>query len=119
MRKSSLIIIFFCLSLQVFSQLSNKHWIPPLHARQANLVEDHYLYLSTPIETPFEVTVTTGDGNAIQGSPFTISKGNPVSVFIGFGQPSPMFVNFLEVNSATDNGLILQGSKDFYASFRV
>ena len=119
MKKFIVIITFLSLSSNVFAQLSNRHWIPPLHARQANLVEDHYLYLSTPIETPFEVTVTTGDGNAIQGSPFTISKGNPVSVFIGFGQPSPMFVNFLEVNSPTDNGLILQGSKDFYASFRV
>ena len=119
MKKFIVIITFLSLSSNVFAQLSNRHWIPPLHARQANLVEDHYLYLSTPIETPFEVTVTTGDGNAIQGSPFTISKGNPVSVLIGDTQPSSMFVNINEVGIPTSKGLILQGTKDFYASFRV
>ena len=119
MKKFLIIITFLSLSSNVFAQLSNRHWIPPLHARQANLVEDHYLYLSTPIETPFEVTVTTGDGNAIQGSPFTISKGNPVSVLIGDTQPSSMFVNINEVGIPTSKGLILQGSKDFYTSFRV
>ena len=119
MKKFIVIITFLSLSSNVFAQLSNRHWIPPLHARQANLVEDHYLYLSTPIETPFEVTVTTGDGNAIQGSPFTISKGNPVSVLIGDTQPSSMFVNINEVGIPTSKGLILQGSKDFYTSFRV
>jgi hypothetical protein len=43
MKKFIIIITFLSLSSNVFSQLSNRHWIPPLHARQANLVEDHYL----------------------------------------------------------------------------
>jgi gliding motility-associated-like protein len=119
MKKFLIIIAFFSLSATVFAQLSNRHWIPPLHARQANLVEDHYLYLSTPIETPFEITVTTGDGIPIQGSPFVISRGNPISVIIGETQPSSMFVNINEVGIPTSKGLILQGTKDFYASFRV
>ena len=116
-------VVLFCfimlLSSNVFSQLSRKHWIPPLHARTNNLVEDHYLYLSTPVTTPFQVTVTQGDGTPFPGSPFTISNANPVTIFIGGAQPSPMFVNSNELNEPTVKGLILEGTRDFYASFRV
>ena len=112
-----LVFLFIC-SIG-FSQLSDKHWIPPLHAREATAVNDHYLYLSTPSATPFQVTVTTGNGAQITGSPFTISQGNPVQILIGNSQPSTMFVGTNELNTPTSKGLILEGSDDFYVSFRV
>lgn len=104
----------------IFGQLSNKHWLPPLHARDASVVNDHYLYLSTPNPTPFAVNVSTGNGTPIPGSPFTISQGNPVTINIGNTQPSNMFLNISNVNVVTDNsGLILEGNEDFYATFKV
>ena len=120
MKKILIIIIFFSLSATVFAQLSNRHWIPPLHARADNLVNQHLLYLSTPVDTPFAVIVTTGNGIQIPGSPFTISRGNPATILIGNSQPSDMFVGINDVNVVLNNkGLILTANEDFYASFRV
>lgn len=118
MRLSIIALLLF--SNFTFGQLSNKHWLPPLHARDASVVQDHYLYLSTPEPTPFAVKVTTGDGIQIPGSPFTISQGNPQTINIGNTQPSNMFVNFSNVNVVNGQyGLILEGTKDFYATFKV
>jgi gliding motility-associated-like protein len=102
------------------AQLSNKHWLPPLHSRDETAIENHYLYLSTPETVPFQVTVTTGNGTPIAGSPFTISQSTPVVVTVGFGQPTQMFLDITDVNIVkNDKGLILQGAKDFYVSFRM
>lgn len=103
------------------AQLSKKHWIPPIHARIGEtFVADHYVYLSTPETTPFQVTVTGGDGTPVDGSPFTISSGNPATVSIGFSQPSIMFLSNSDLNIVKqDKGLILEGSKEFYATFKV
>jgi gliding motility-associated-like protein len=120
MKKILLVLTLLLFSLFSFSQLSNKHWIPPLHSRNGDVVSDHYIYLSTPSATPFAVSVKTGNGTPITGSPFTISQGNPVRVLIGNTQPSPMFLDINDVNTVeSDKGLILEGSKDFYVSFRV
>lgn len=118
--KNFYIITTLLLSLVSFSQLSNKHWIPPLHSRDDTAIQDHYLYLSTPETTPFQVTVKTGDGNPIAGSPFTISRTNPSIILIGNGQPSSMFLDQTDLNVVvSDKGLILESTKDFYASFRM
>lgn len=105
----------------VTAQLSTKHWIPPIHARGGETsVRDHYIYLSTPEATPFQVTITNGNNIPITGSPFTISSGNPVRVTIGNVQPSNMFISRSDLNIVkSDKGLILEGSKEFYATFKV
>lgn len=115
-----LVLIFTLLFTNfLFSQLSNKHWLPPLHSRDG-IVEDHYLYLSTPNPTPFSVSVKSGNGTPIVGSPFTISQGNPQTINIGNGQPSLMFLNQSDVNIVnSDKGLILEATKDFYATFKM
>lgn len=117
---------FFCLFVlllanTVTAQLSKKHWLPPIHAREGqSYIEDHYIYLSTPETTPFEVTIKTGNNVPLTGSPFTISKGNPVRVTIGYNQSSPMFVSQTEVGVTRSNkGLILEGSKEFFTTFKV
>ena len=63
----------------MFAQLSNRHWIPPLHARTNNLVNQHLLYLSTPVDTPFAVTVTVALGtNGFDNASFSFYP-NPTS----------------------------------------
>ncbi|WP_313804802.1 T9SS type B sorting domain-containing protein [Flavobacterium sp.] len=104
----------------IAAQLSSKHWIPPIHSRDPSQIEDHYVYLSTPEVNPIQVTITYGDGSPVAGSPFTISQVNPAVVNIGYGQPSRMFLNRVEVNIVkSDKGLILSSTKDFYVSFRM
>lgn len=102
------------------AQLSNKHWLPPLHSRDDTAIQDHYLYISTAETTPFQVTVKDGNGTPISGSPFTVSQTNPVVVTVGNGQPTKMFLDLNDINSVqNDKGLILEGPKDFYVSFRM
>lgn len=119
MKNYLLILSFFTFFISQ-AQLSNKHWIPPLHARDESTIQDHYVYISTAETTPFLVTVTTGNGAPIPGSPFTVSRTNPVEVTIGTGQPTQMFLELDDVNVVkNDKGLILEGPKDFYVSFRM
>jgi gliding motility-associated-like protein len=114
------LIISLLFTNLLFSQLSNKHWLPPLHGRVNSDVSDHYLYLSTPEPIAFNVTIKRGDGTLLPGSPFSISQGNPVTIAIGNSQPSDMFVTLSDVNIVTNSGgLVLEATKDFYATFKV
>jgi gliding motility-associated-like protein len=120
MIKNIFITVVLLITSLGFSQLSNKHWIPPLHSRSETAIQDHYLYLSTPEVTPFLVTVTDGNGAPFPGSPFSLSQATPVVITIGNGQPTKMFLDIADVNTVVSNsGIIAQGSKDFYASFRM
>ena len=65
----------------MFGQLSDKHWLPPLHSRSASNVGEHVVYLSTPVTTPFQVTVTNGNGLAV--GTYTVSAGNPTQFTVG------------------------------------
>ncbi len=119
MSKKILYILLLFSSVN-YAQLSNKHWIPPLHSRSGSIIQEHYLYLSTPETTPIQVTVTDGSGTPISGSPFTISQGNPHYELIGTTQPSVMMLNQSDLNIAkTNKGLILESTGEFYASFRL
>ena len=121
MNMKKLAILFLLLSSLIsFSQLSNKHWIPPLHSRDSGQISDQYIYLSTNETTPFQVTATDGNGTPYAGSPFTISAATPISFTIGTGQPTKMFLSLSDVNTVVSGkGVLLQGTKDFYVSFRM
>lgn len=115
-----IIFLLILISNVSYSQLSNKHWLPPIHSRLAEVVQDHYIYLSTPEPVPFQVTIKNGSGTQIAGSPFTIAQGAPTRILIGSQQPSTMFLSANEIGKVINSkGLILEGPKDFYASFRV
>lgn len=109
-----LLIIFTLSSALAYGQLSNKHWLPPLHSRGVTNFSDfdQYVYLSTPEPVPFQVTVTDGNGVPIAGSPFTISQNNPVSFLVGNVQPSLMMVNRSDLHQPLSNtGLIFRRYK--------
>lgn len=119
--KNYLLILTFFTFITSQAQLSNKHWLPPTHARYSErAIEDHYLYLSTAVTTSFQVNITYGNGTPIPGSPFTLSNSNPLEILIGNGQPTAMFLDESDVNIVkSDKGLILEGPEDFYVSFRM
>jgi|UPI0004BADA0A gliding motility-associated-like protein len=121
MKKLALLFVLLS-SLISFSQLSNKHWIPPLHCRVASNISEQYIYMSTNETTPFQVTATDGSGTPYPGSPFTISATSPRFFYVGTGQgtTSKMFLNLGDVNTPiSGKGIILEGPKDFYVSFRM
>ena len=82
MKKLTLLFILLS-SLISFSQLSNKHWIPPLHCRVASNISEQYIYMSTNETTPFQVKATDGAGVEYIGSPFTISASAPKFFYVG------------------------------------
>ena len=121
MKKIALFFFIF-ITVSCFAQLSNKHWIPPLHSRNSSnaQIADQYIYLSTAEPTSFLVTVTDGSGIPFVGSPFSLSASNSVKIKIGDQQPSKMFLELIDVNKVvSDKGIILEGSKDFYVSLRM
>jgi gliding motility-associated-like protein len=70
---SVLVFFLFCTS-NVFAQLSDLHYLPPL--KQNNIaIDQQAIYLSTPETTPFVVNVYRGNATSATIS-FTISKGN-------------------------------------------
>lgn len=120
MMSKKILFILLLISSVNYAQLSNKHWIPPLHSRDQTAIQDHYVYLSTPETTPFLVNVTDGSGMPFPGSPFLISATNSQRIDIGTGSNTKMFLPLNEVNTVlSDKGLILEGAKDFYVSFRL
>ena len=119
MKKLALLFLLLS-SLISFSQLSNKHWIPPLHSRDNSAISDQYIYMSTNETVPFQVIATDGSGTPYAGSPFTLSAATPISFSIGTGQPTKMFLSLSDVNTVVSGkGVLLQGTKDFYVSFRM
>lgn len=101
-------------------QLDTVHYFPPLHSRNNNQVADHYLYLSTPVSTPFDVTVTDGSGNFVTSQ--TISQGNPFVYQVGPNQTSgsPLFLDRPNVHTIhTNRGLIASADELFYAEVRT
>ncbi len=118
--KKIYILLAFLTFFTNYAQLSNKHWLPPLHSRDATAISDQYIYMSTNETVPFQVVATDGNGIPYAGSPFTISATSPASFTVGTGQPTNMFLNLSDVNTVVSGkGIILQGTKDFYVSFRM
>jgi hypothetical protein len=115
-----LIVCFFGFS-EALAQLDTIHRIPPLHARQTKDIEDHHLYLSTPKQQSFQVSITDGAGNTFKNSPYTISNSSPVEIQVGIGQnPSTeLMVPDDSVGVILQNkGLVLKASKPFYVNAR-
>jgi gliding motility-associated-like protein len=119
--KFACVLFAFGLGTGAIAQLDTLHWIPPLHSRDNAQIEDHYLYLSTPIQEPVTVTIADGSGNAFPGSPFTIENGSPLDVSIGNGQTSgsKLMVSNAELNTTlTNRGLIVSSSAPIFCNAR-
>lgn len=118
----TLIFIYLFSSLGI-AQLDNRHYFPPLHCKDGGELTQHYIYLSTPETTPFQVAIL--DGAGMPQSLETISAGNPAVYKIaddGLLNHSKIFVPRDEVNTVLSNkGLIVQslGNHKFYAEMRV
>ncbi|MGY8919996.1 MAG: IgGFc-binding protein, partial [Flavobacteriales bacterium] len=117
--KLSLFSLFFLFSLNSFSQFSKTHYIPPVATTGSGAANplDQYLYVSTPNEIPFDVTITP-----IGGTPTTISVSNSSPYEYSIGNNSNTNLIALTSNSGekfTNKGFIVEAEDLVYVSARM
>lgn len=116
--KVSQLFLFFILlfPLHGFAQLATEHYIPPMFGREDK--GEHYIVLSTPSTTPFNVSITDGSGNLITTQ--LISSAASVTYHLGNGDTTAFLVTEAELNTVLNGeGLILTGPEAFYVNIRV
>lgn len=113
--KKTLLIFFIFLSISCFAQFSKTHYIPPLTAN-ANLVEDHYLYISTPSTKDVNFKIIAIGGIVING---VVSNNSPYRLFIGQGDDTQLFTPKQTIGILKNKGYIIEAEDLIYASVRV
>jgi IgGFc binding protein/CHU_C Type IX secretion signal domain/SprB repeat len=109
-------VLFIAQAALLSAQLDTIHWIPPMHARSE--WGPHFVYLSTPEKQPFEVYIRNGAGVLLATA--VISNTKAYRYDMGASNDTPVMVGAGQLNQPLeDKGLVLNGSKQFYASFRV
>ncbi|WP_298487694.1 T9SS type B sorting domain-containing protein [uncultured Maribacter sp.] len=119
--KNYLFIILLFISALGHSQLSKKHFIPPLtNAAFGNAnPEDQYIYISTPSGLDITYTIIPvgqPTANHITG---TVSNANPDEVSIGYGN-GQLFIPSNSTSTITnDKGYIIEADAPVYVSVRM
>lgn len=114
--KKFLILLFIFASLNCFSQFSKTHYIPPISAAQNNMVEDHYLYISTPSTTNVNFKIIEIGGTIITG---VVSNNLPYVYTIGTGNLTQLFTPKANTGIIQNKGYIIEADALVYASVRV
>jgi gliding motility-associated-like protein len=113
--KKTLLIFFTFLSISCFAQFSKTHYVPPLTAN-TNLVEDHYLYISTPSTKDVNFKIIAIGGTVING----IAKNNsPYRLYIGQGDDTQLFTPKQTIGILKNKGYIIEAEDLIYVSVRV
>ena len=103
-------------SADLVAQLDTIHWLPPMHARDE--WGPQFLYLSTPEQESFPVSIRDGAGTLL--TTVNISNSQPYRYDLGSSSNTPVLVSQDELHKAVKGkGLVIDGPKKFYAYFRV
>ncbi len=104
-------LLFF--SFFGFAQLDTDHWFAPMAAKAGNSGLESYIYLSTNETVPFTVNIYNDN---ILYATATISKGNPMEVYI----PGNFMMGTTQSQLFTpvSKGIYLQGPKKYFANYR-
>ncbi|GAB1856612.1 hypothetical protein MHTCC0001_14470 [Flavobacteriaceae bacterium MHTCC 0001] len=113
-----LLICFTLTTHKCFSQLSKKHYIPPLTSGEPNAdPQDQWIYISTPNDGLVPYTITEVGNATIAG---TVSNATPQIVSIGNGYDTQLFQNSDESSTITnDKGYIIEADAPIYVSVRM
>lgn len=104
MLKKLTLFLFFIVSFTSYSQLSDRHYLPPLKQQNNNqAIKEQAVYLSTPNTTSFTVNVYRGTSTSILTS-FSLSKSTPIKYTLGNGD------NNVTLVTNTNTGTILNNS---------
>ncbi|RXQ96785.1 T9SS type B sorting domain-containing protein [Ancylomarina salipaludis] len=121
--KIAILFLLYALPLTSKAQLDLIHYVPPLYAgtNSESDIEDHWVVLTTPSETPITVTIKKGDGTIFQVVE-GVSMDTPKSIPLGSGtliNPPLGVVNYSSLNKViSDQGLIFTSSEAFYVNIR-
>ena len=113
--KKTLLALFVLLSVATFAQFSKTHYIPPITA-QSNLVEEHYIYISTPSTKNVAFKIIENGGNIING---VVNNLNPYRYFIGTGDFTQLFTPKNTIGILQNKGFVIEAQDLVYANIRV
>ena len=114
------LFILVCFVFQnISAQFSKTHYIPPIATTGSGPAapQTQHLYISTPNEIPFNVTI-----NPIGGTPITVqvSNANPYEYYIGAGVDTNFIAQTnLSGQNLTDKGFIIEAEDLVYVSVRL
>ena len=116
-----ILLLFFLFSgLQLNSQLSKKHYIPPLTSAsgQSTAPGDQWLYISTPSVDPINFTVKRADGTIFRTG--QVSNANSQEFSAGpTGSSGYLFIPRSGAELAQDSaGFIIEAEQEIYVSAR-
>ena len=103
----------------VLAQYSKSHYIPPITTTGNGAANplDQYLYVSTPNEIPFNVTITPIGGTS---TTFSISNSSPYEYSIGNNANTNLIaLTANAVDKFTDKGFIVEAEDLVYVSARM
>ena len=119
--QSFLFILIILFSIKGFSQLSKKHYIPPLTSAafgNAN-VEDQHIYLSTPSNSNIPYTIIPVGQPAVNYMTGIVSNAAPQQIPIGTGN-GQLFIPSTQTSVVTnDRGYIIDAEAPIYVSVRM
>ncbi|HEU4789328.1 MAG TPA: gliding motility protein, partial [Flavobacterium sp.] len=113
--KNTLLVLITFFSLNCFSQFSKTHYIPPLISA-IGLVEDQYLYISTPSLTDVNFKIISNGGTVIYG---TVNSNNPYRYSIGTGDNTQLFTPITSTGIVANKGYVIEAEDLIYVSARV
>jgi gliding motility-associated-like protein len=113
--KKRFLYIFTFISISCFAQFSKTHYIPPLISA-TGLVEDQYLYISTPSTKNVAFKIITIGGSVIYA---TVNNTNPYRYDIGTGDNTQLFTPNTSIGIVKNKGFIIEAEDLIYASTRV
>lgn len=110
------IYLFLLISISCFAQFSKTHYIPPLTASAINMVNDHYLYISTPNKNNVPFKIIQNGGATITG---VVNNSNPYIYQIGSNINSSLFTPKTAIGKITNKGYTIEAEDLVYVSVRV
>lgn len=113
--KKALLFIFTLLSIKSFSQFSKTHYIPPLIS-SIGLVEDQYLYISTPSIKSVTFKIIQNGTNLITA---TVNSTSPFRYDIGSGENTQLFTPITNIGIVKNKGYIIEAEDLIYVSVRI
>jgi hypothetical protein len=117
--KFILLFILFTFSINSFSQFSKTHYIPPVPNLNngATAARIQYLYISTPNEEEFNVTITAIGGEA---ETLTVSNSEPIEFLIGDGAETNLIALSGTIGQVINNkGYIVEADDLVYVSVKL
>ncbi|MFY0714842.1 T9SS type B sorting domain-containing protein [Seonamhaeicola sp. NFXS20] len=116
-----LFILIVLISSYSYSQLSKKHYIPPLTSSASGNAnpEDQYIYISTPNNSLVPYTIIPVGQPTTSYITGNVSNTSPQVQYIGTGN-SQLFVSSNSTSTVTNNkGYIIEAEAPIYVSIRL